>query len=222
MSTGLTSTPPVSSLGLASPRSRPRLVEASFLPASMARNVGEITREELAQDMGHAILEAMKRFCRVDLGDGDVGVDDAFVVDILRIKLIKEIGKGKNGSVVYLGQTNDFTEVAVKRFLKGHIEVDSQIINFLSINPHPNVCAVSEIKYNRHFGYIVQQLCHFTLLDLIDALNPSSNLVVNPVHAQPVVDYKVKQKALRDAMQTRRIELWAYKADGYPSERCSN
>ncbi|XP_030546783.1 serine/threonine-protein kinase/endoribonuclease IRE1a-like [Rhodamnia argentea] len=185
----------------------------------MAHNSGEPDRrrEEFSQDMGRLILQAVSRLRDTDLDN--IGVDDAFVVEMLGIKLSKEIGKGKNGCAVYSGQIYDSTEVAVKRFVKGHIEVDSHIINFLSINPHPNVvCPVSGVKYNRYFGYIIQELCHFSLLDLIDALNPLCNFVVNPDDAQPMIDYKEKQKALRDTMRTRGIELWAHKAVGYPSD----
>ncbi|XP_030514815.1 serine/threonine-protein kinase/endoribonuclease IRE1b-like [Rhodamnia argentea] len=166
--------------------------------------------------MGRLIYEAMDRSRGSDLGDGSD--DEVFVRDVLRISDLKEIGKGQSGSTVYLGN-RDGSCVSVKRFLKEHVKVDNQIIDLLFNKPHPNVvCPRSDgIQYDSQFGYIVQDLCHFSLADLVDALSLSSNFKISVGDAQSVIDYQMKQIALRDRMQQRGIEFWAPNTDCYPS-----
>ncbi|XP_043709124.1 serine/threonine-protein kinase/endoribonuclease IRE1a-like [Telopea speciosissima] len=132
----------------------------------------------------------------------------------------KEIGIGRNGTVVLEGIYHG-RPVAVKRLVKTHHElVSKEIQHLISSDQHPNIIRWYGVKYDQDFIYLILERCTCSLRNLIQTYSDSSpNLTFNKHQAtNSVNEYNV---GLDSAVgHSNDIELW--KKNGYPSPHLQN
>ncbi|XP_024029810.1 serine/threonine-protein kinase/endoribonuclease IRE1a [Morus notabilis] len=115
-------------------------------------------------------------------GDGREGAESTTSDDIMRQigkKLLvstKEIGKSGTGTVVYEGRYNDIA-VAVKRIQQSHGNMaDREITNFIAISKqNENIVRYYGAERDRDFIYLILELCHCNLDDLIQIYSTNSS-----------------------------------------------